>query len=361
MIKIRSSREKQGKLSKKTKLMILLNTVFIGLGFGVCFVLHNLIRKSFGEGTANSLLPALAIGIASLIAVGLGSSLWLGYELLRYEKKENRARPAVPLASRRRVLPNQVNPEEVVELDQMIQSSLEQFDKQLENQKQFVADAIHELNTPAALLRLSIDSYRKRMEGANIFDYVFMDTLDHATVRIENLIKQIEKLDAEPEQESYTLIDVPELIQQVGDMVLKIAAHKRIEIQEEVLGTDELYSNLAFLQSILLNLLDNAIKYSPEETEINVLAECWEEGCKFVVQDQGIGISEKDLPHVLKRFYRTSQSRSRKAGGSGLGLAITDEMVRKLGGKLIIESELGKGTTVNFWIPNLKIAEDSQE
>jgi len=64
---------------------------------------------------------------------------------------------------------------------------------------------------------------------------------------------------------------------------------------------------------------------------------------------------------VLKRFYRTSQSRSRKAGGSGLGLAITDEMVRKLGGKLIIESELGKGTTVNFWIPNLKIAEDSQE
>ena len=81
MIKKRSSREKQGKFLEKTKLMILLNTIFVGVGFGVCLVLHILIRKSFGEGTAKSLLPALAIGIAGLLAVGLGSSLWLGYEL----------------------------------------------------------------------------------------------------------------------------------------------------------------------------------------------------------------------------------------------------------------------------------------
>jgi two-component system sensor histidine kinase VicK len=91
------------------------------------------------------------------------------------------------------------------------------------------------------------------------------------------------------------------------------------------------------------------------------LADAQEDGCKFVVQDQGIGIAEKDLPHVLKRFYRTNQAHARKAGGSGLGLAITDEMVRKLGGKLMIESEIGKGTTVSFWIPNSRAAAESPE
>lgn len=238
------------------------------------------------------------------------------------------------------------------ELEEIIASGLAQFDEQFESQKQFVADAIHELNTPAALLRLSIDSYRKRMGEAQIFDYVFMDTIDHATKRIENLIKQIENLNAKAGQEANSMIDIQEMIQHVNDLASKIASHKKITIEEKIDGNNILFSNKAFIQSILINLLDNAIKYSPVETSILVSVHCEEQDCVFVVQDQGFGIPEKELPHVIKRFYRTSQSRSRKAGGSGLGLAITDEMVRKLGGTLNISSELGKGTLVTVSIPN---------
>lgn len=335
--------------------------LFLGFGGGIFFALRHLILQHLEVTAAKPLLYALAAGILSLSLLGVGLFLWQSFKLGNRRKKETRARPVSASAVRHRLLPSQVNLDEVAELDLMIQSSLKQFDRQLENQKQFVANAIHELNTPAALLRLSIDSYRKRMADAKIFDYVFMDTLDHATARIEKLIKQIETLDADPEQESYSLIDVPDLLHQVENMVLKIAAHKEIEIHEEVLGSEELYSNRSFLQSILLNLLDNAIKYSPEGRTISVLADAQEDGCKFVVQDQGIGIAEKDLPHVLKRFYRTNQAHARKAGGSGLGLAITDEMVRKLGGKLMIESEIGKGTTVSFWIPNSRAAAESPE
>ncbi len=155
----------------------------------------------------------------------------------------------------------------------MIRSGLAQFDSQLESQKQFIADAIHELNTPTALLRLSIDSYRKRLQDggdAKIFDYVFMDTLNHATQRIENLVEQIDKLDAKPIAEANTYINVAELIQQVDDLVAKIAAQKEITLEEDIQGSQTLFSNRSFVQSILLNLLDNAVKYSRSGSIVSV-------------------------------------------------------------------------------------------
>ena len=101
-----------------------------------------------------------------------------------------------------------------------------------------------------------------------------------------------------------------------------------------------------------MNLVDNAVKYTPEHGEITLGAE--HKTPRFVhawVVDTGIGIPSIDLPRITERFYRVDRARSRELGGTGLGLAIVKHLVQAHGGELWLESELGKGTTVNFSLP----------
>lgn len=348
---IRSTEREKKKNFRLWLVLVLLACVVLSVA--TCFIFRVHIKKVLEQEIVRAWL-AFALVLVFYLLLGLIAILLV----LRHFNKERLLKEEQALSPKpiikRVVSAKKASISDVAELDSMIQSGLAQFDSQLESQKQFIADAIHELNTPTALLRLSIDSYRKRLQDgdAKIFDYVFMDTLNHATQRIENLVEQIDKLDAKPIAEANTYINVAELIQQVDDLVAKIAAQKEITLEEDIQGSQTLFSNRSFVQSILLNLLDNAVKYSRSGSTVSVFADCNEAGCQFVVKDQGIGISEKDLPHITQRFYRVSQSRSRKVGGSGLGLAITDEMVRKLGGRLHIESELNVGTTVSFYIPS---------
>lgn len=99
--------------------------------------------------------------------------------------------------------------------------------------------------------------------------------------------------------------------------------------------------------------MDNAVKYTPEQGEISLGAEHSVHGFVHVwVVDTGIGIPSTDLPRITERFYRVDKARSRELGGTGLGLAIVKHLVQAHGGELWLESELGKGTTVNFSLPS---------
>jgi signal transduction histidine kinase len=106
------------------------------------------------------------------------------------------------------------------------------------------------------------------------------------------------------------------------------------------------------LTQILVNLVDNAVKYTPEKGQITLGAARGAPGFVHVwVADTGIGIPSTDLPRITERFYRVDKARSRELGGTGLGLAIVKHLVQAHGGELWVESELGKGTTVHFTLP----------
>jgi signal transduction histidine kinase len=106
------------------------------------------------------------------------------------------------------------------------------------------------------------------------------------------------------------------------------------------------------LTQIFVNLVDNAMKYTPEKGRIVLGADHGAKGFVHVwVVDTGIGIPSTDLPRITERFYRVDKARSRELGGTGLGLAIVKHLVQAHGGELWLDSELGKGTTVNFSLP----------
>jgi signal transduction histidine kinase len=107
----------------------------------------------------------------------------------------------------------------------------------------------------------------------------------------------------------------------------------------------------AKLRQLLLNILDNAIRYTPRGGEISVSVQAEGEMAVVSISDTGIGIPSEDLPHIFERFYRVDRARSRSEGGSGLGLAIAKHIAEIHGGRIEIESELGTGSTFRVYLP----------
>ena len=105
------------------------------------------------------------------------------------------------------------------------------------------------------------------------------------------------------------------------------------------------------LEQAAVNLLDNAIKYSPEKSVIHIEALTVDDEIQIRFTDEGMGIAQKHLPRLFERFYRVDKARSRKLGGTGLGLAIVKHIAQAHGGSVSVESELGKGSTFTLHLP----------
>lgn len=118
------------------------------------------------------------------------------------------------------------------------------------------------------------------------------------------------------------------------------------------------------ISQVLLNILTNAVKYTPDGGRILIRAMAQEDFVAFSIRDNGIGIPEEDVPHLFERFYRVEKSRTTGAGGTGLGLAIAKELIEAHGGTIYVESKVGAGTEVVVFLPvecRLAIAGDKQQ
>jgi len=244
---------------------------------------------------------------------------------------------------------------EIAELQTAIDKSLKKFDEELEAQKRLALNTIHELNTPVALITIAIERLRKKRGGVVDNLNKEISALEQATNRLNKILKQVEDLDIAKHDLEKQPINLPSFVSKTIDLLTNIALRRNIKIKLEFSGVETLYSIEAWLQSVLINLLDNAIKYSHDNSTVNVSVQNNDTFCKFEIQDTGIGISEENLSHITERFFRVDKSRSLTSEGAGLGLSITADLVEKMNGKLSFRSELGKGTTATVYIPNANL------
>jgi signal transduction histidine kinase len=225
--------------------------------------------------------------------------------------------------------------------------------------RDFVANVSHELKTPLT----SISGYAETIltdQPDPAITRRFLETILNNARRMQRLVddlldlSRIESGRWQPEPEP---VDVSAAIQDVWSGLAERANAGRIELAVEVdPGADALVVDPDALRQVLLNLVDNALRYSPAGGRITFRSRRQGDALLLSILDTGPGISREHLPRIFERFYRADRSRSRDEGGTGLGLAIVRHLVEAHGGEVWAESERGRGTTVTCRFPVREIS-----
>jgi two-component system phosphate regulon sensor histidine kinase PhoR len=227
--------------------------------------------------------------------------------------------------------------------------------KELERaRKDFVANVSHELRTPLAAMKGYAETLLEgawREEVALSFIQVIQRHTDRLTKIVEDLLtlSRIEARGFKMESEQTPISD---LIDDVFDVVKESASKKKITLLKgDLAPTLLLRADPKHLEQDLINLLDNGIKYTPEDGTLEISVTEREDEFLFAIKDNGIGIPKEDLPRIFERFYRVDKGRSKELGGTGLGLSIVKHIVQAHHGRVWAESQLGKGSTFYFTLP----------
>jgi two-component system phosphate regulon sensor histidine kinase PhoR len=220
---------------------------------------------------------------------------------------------------------------------------------------EFVANVSHELRTPLTSIRGYLETLLDGALDEPANARRFLDIAHTHAERLSRLVDDLLQL-SDIETGKLVLKPAPLVLSDVAADVIAFfetqATQKSLTLHNQVPLDLRLQADWDRLTQILVNLVDNAVKYTPEQGQITLGASSGAKGFVNVcVADTGIGIPSTDLPRITERFYRVDKARSRELGGTGLGLAIVKHLVQAHGGELWLESELGKGTTVYFSLP----------
>ena len=227
--------------------------------------------------------------------------------------------------------------------------------KKVENMRRdFVANVSHELRTPVTIIKGYAETL---LDGTLESDPVrarrFVEIIASHSERLTNLINDILTLSHLETKEALLdlhPIDVDGTIAKACMLLQEGADQKSITINNESAGcaVPRVLADQGRLEQVLVNLLENAIKYTPEHGSIRLFTEDSGEFVRVSVADTGIGIPFRDLPRIFERFYRVDEARTREQGGTGLGLAIVKHIVQLHGGDVAVTSETGKGSVFSF-------------
>ncbi len=232
--------------------------------------------------------------------------------------------------------------------------TLRPIKEMIDSQKEFITDASHELRTPLTALKSEIEvNLRDRnlnLKEAKKLLQSNLEEVNNLQALSDNLIKltQYNKISAGVLRDDVTFNDlVKEAIKKINGLLKKKKISLKVEGEEVKVRGDK-----QSLTELLVILIDNAIKYSPAETTINLIAKKTSRNITIEVKDHGEGIDKEDLPHIFDRFYRADKSRTRTdVSGYGLGLSIAKEIVSKHKGIIKVTSQKNKGTTFIVHLP----------
>ena len=247
---------------------------------------------------------------------------------------------------------------ELHRLKQTFNEMAENLRQSDEVKRAFIADVTHELRTPLTVIKGTIET----LEDGALDDAEgrgpLLTSMQRETDRLIRLVNELlvlTRADAGSLRLNLQRLDLVALVKSRCDVLAHLAARRGIMLnvcEEDGQSTLLVRADPDRSSQILDNLLDNAIRHSPENSTIKITLKTINAGVECSVSDQGIGIPAQHLPFIFERFYRVDASRNRRDGGTGLGLAIARALVDAQGGNISAHSIEGQGTTISFWLPN---------
>ena len=298
------------------------------------------------EATLRQVLFMMAIGLPVALCVAVVGGFVLVRRALRPVEQLGRKAEDITQHNLSERLPVVQTGDELERLSISLNHMISRLEGSIESSKQFVADASHELRTPLTVLRgeleaLAQDAQLRSQTRESLGS--MLEEVDRLTEVVEGLLA-LSRLDAGESRAQWVRFDLGELAASTADQMSLLAEDKNITLACESAADVIVEGDQARMKQVIVNLLDNAIKYTPNGGKVRLKIAREDTDALLEIADDGIGIPQQALPHVFKRFYRVDGSRSREQGGAGLGLSIVESICSAHGAQVEVTSTLGKGS-----------------
>jgi len=298
----------------------------------------------------------LAVGLPLAVIIIAAGGYWLVRRAFTPVEQVTRAAERITQFNLIERLPVSNTGDELERLSISLNRMITRLDDAFQNSKRFVADASHDLRTPLTILRGELEMFSEDARlGEELRDRVgsMLEEVMHLGKIVEQLFT-LSRLDAGEGQSQWTCFDLGELAKTTADQMSLLAEDKGIAIACDVGPAARVKANQVRFKQVVVNLLDNAIKYTPAKGAIHLRVSTVNGHATLEVEDNGIGISPEHLPHLFERFYRVDSTRASNSDSAGLGLAIVKSICTAHGAEVEVQSRIGGGSTFRVRLPLTK-------
>jgi heavy metal sensor kinase len=340
---------RRGEFSRKEVLpsgSLLLAAQSYTVGGASRYVVEVGVSNARTEATLRQVLLMLAIGMPVAVCVAVAGGFILVRRALRPVERIAHKAEAITQHNLSERLPVVQTGDELERLSIALNHMISRLEDSIQDSKRFVADASHELRTPLTVLRGELEALAQDPQ----LKLPTREALGSMLEEVDRLVEVVEgllalsRLDAGESRAEWVAFDLAELAASTADQMSLLAEDKNIAVVCDSSPDVLVEGDRARMKQVVVNLLDNAIKYTPNGGRVRLKVAREDAFAILEIADDGIGIPQQALPHVFKRFFRVDDSRSREQGGAGLGLSIVESICAAHGAQLEVMSIPGKGS-----------------
>jgi heavy metal sensor kinase len=305
------------------------------------------------EGALGRLILLMAVAIPATVAFAICGGVFLAGRALNPIDQVTRTASRIGAEEDLSQRLNLRSEDEVGRLALTFDRMLDRLERAFARQRQFTADASHELRTPLALFRGQIEvalNQRRTVKDYQTILASLHEDAERMSLLLGDLLT-LARADAGQENLFRERVDLADVADEVVAVMQPLAEKKAVDLARDQGTSAPVDGDQTRLLQLLVNLVDNAVKYTPTGGRVAVTVDRLANQARLRVADTGVGIAPENVPHIFERFYRVDKARSRAEGGSGLGLAIVEWIVHAHGGTIAVASETGRGTTFTVTLP----------
>lgn len=305
------------------------------------------------ERVLHGLLIAIAIGLPVVVTIAIAGGYLLMRRALRPVDEITQSAERITSRNLGERLPVARTGDELERLSVGLNRMIARLDESFQHIHRFSADASHELRTPLTILRGELEAAAQQQQITPELRETLGSALEE-TERLSRIVESlmaISRLDAGEARVELAHFDLAELTSSTTEQMRLLAEDKDIALRCEAEQQVRVEGDRARLKQVIVNLVDNAIKYTPAGGLVGVKVCATNGRAVLEVNDNGVGIPPEALPHIFERFYRVDKTRSRQMGGAGLGLSIIKAIVTAHGGQVKVESVEGRGSRFLVELP----------
>ncbi len=298
-------------------------------------------------------LILISTGVA-ILAIGMIGGWWLSRRAIMPIQKMSQIADEIQSNTLSRRVDIKGFDSEFAQLGSVLNSMFDRLQDAFQQQRRFVADASHELRTPLSVIMTSAELALSKERSSEEYK-LQLETCQRSANRMHQLVESLlmlARLDGKQNSASPESLNLADLVKENLEWLGPLATERKVKIASN-LQSCMVSGHHNLLNQLITNLVVNAIQYNRDQGTVRVDVRSENDFCLLVIEDDGIGIPENDIPHLFERFYRVDQARSRNTGGNGLGLAICKRIIEIHRGTIEVHSNVGEGSRFTVRFPSL--------